>query len=821
MPISSPDISVANKENLRVGVICGGPSLERGISLNSARSLLDHLRADGIEIVPFYVDCFKSFYRVDPARLYSNTPSDFDFKLSETASALSEAELKKALASVDVAFPAIHGAFGEDGELQRMLEEWGVPFVGSPSVACANMFHKYRAISALKEAGFATVPLLLATAEDANIAEKIGRFFDAHSIDRAVVKPAAGGSSIGVRVVTSADDATAQVRELLAAYDGDDVVVEPFCQGREFSVVVLQNNEGEPVALAPSEISVDYGNNGFFDFRRKYLPTSGTRWPCPPDMEDAVVADIRAQAERIFTLFGMRDFVRLDGWLLDDGAVAFTDVNPVSGMEQNSFLFQQGARVGMTHRDVLAAVLRRFISEDMHESAKNEPTKNRKRKEVRILFGGDTAERQVSLMSGTNVWLKLLRSKEYDPTPYFIDLENNVWRLPYAYTLSHTVEEIHENCRFAEVIETRMAGIRQDVRNRLRLPNAYFGAEADVSPRRMTQDTFLEEAAQKNAFVFLALHGGDGENGVWQKRLDDAGVGYNGSGAEASALCIDKYASGEKVTSMSVSGVVTVPKIPFYAKDLRGAGAARFNELFSEACKEFRTDSVIVKPRGDGCSAGVARLASADELRSYVEAVSEGKLSVLPAKTFRFQSGMLELPNKDGGLLLEAFVETDAIHIEYNSLRYDRRRGYVELTVGVIENGGIYHALNPSITVAEDKILSLEEKFQGGTGVNLTPPPEDLISENTKRDIMRKVEVIARAFGVEGYARLDIFYHIDDKETALIEINTLPGLTPSTVIYHQALAENPPMLPTEFLETLIASGVARLTESKPAKAAVK
>ncbi|MET0156122.1 MAG: ATP-grasp domain-containing protein [Rickettsiales bacterium] len=799
---------VSSEGRFRIGVICGGPSAERGISLNSARSLSDHLRSADVEVVPFYADARGTFYAIDAALLYSNTPSDFDYKLAGGDAALSRDELREALKTLDVVFPAIHGAFGEDGGLQSMLEEWGVPFVGSSSASCEAMFHKGRAAETLRANGFKTIPSVTLSSSEGKETETLRNFFDRFSVVRAAVKPAAGGSSIGVSSVRSWQEAVAKTRELFARFPGDDVIVEPFCEGREFSVVVLQNAKGKPVALAPSEVCVNYGENGFFDFRRKYLPSAGTRWPCPPELDVSLVEEMRRGAERVFSLFGARDFLRIDGWTLQDGSIVFTDINPISGMEQNSFLFQQASRVGMTHRDVLAAILRRHYAPERYERHARTKVRTEQKRPVRVVFGGDTAERQVSLMSGTNVWLKLRESERYCPAPYFLDPKGDVWKLPYAYALSHTAEEIYENCLFADAIERRVSPIRADVRAGLGLSQGYYGADLGAMPVRASKDEFLGKAVRENAFVFLALHGGDGENGAWQAALDRTGLDYNGSGAEASALCIDKFATGEKITELHFPNVETAPKIPFSPAEWRDAPASRFASLFSSACREFGADSVLVKPRGDGCSAGVVRLADAQELQSYVEWSHVGG-AVLPAGTFRYQHSPLEMPGKDADMLLEAFVDVDAVRVAGVELRREKRSGYVELTVGVLEQGGALRALQPSITVAEDCILSLEEKFQGGTGVNLTPPPETIVSAEEKRDLMKKIERVAASFGIEGYARLDVFYRPADKNLILIEANTLPGLTPSTVIYHQALAESPPLSPLAFLEKIIVAGERR------------
>jgi D-alanine-D-alanine ligase-like ATP-grasp enzyme len=188
--------------------------------------------------------------------------------------------------------------------------------------------------------------------DDRDYINDIHAFFIQHNITRAIVKPIAGGSSIGVHSVTSAEQAIDIVSKATMP-----MLIEPFCEGREFTVIVLENSDKEPVALVPTEIQISYKGGAIFDYRRKYLPTSNTSWACPPNFPDAVIQKIRVDAEAIFRLFNMRDFARLDGWVLHDGRILFTDMNPISGMEQNSFIFQQTSRIGMTHQEALLYVL--------------------------------------------------------------------------------------------------------------------------------------------------------------------------------------------------------------------------------------------------------------------------------------------------------------------------------------------------------------------------------------------------------------------------------------------------------------------------------
>ena len=130
-------------------------------------------------------------------------------------------------------------------------------------------------------------------------------------------------------------------------------------------------------------------------------------------------------------------------------------------------------------------------------------------------------------------------------------------------------------------------------------------------------------------------------------------------------------------------------------------------------------------------------------------------------------------------------------------------REFCNEALKLLEQNKKLHAFNPSITIAEGEVLSLEEKFQGGTGINITPPPIEIVKPKALNRAKKLAEQLAKEINIKGYARIDAFMNINTGTLLIIEINTLPGLTPSTVIYHQALAENPAIFPREFLEKII------------------
>lgn len=783
---------------MRIALLCGGPSLERGISLNSARSVLDHLESKEIEIVPIYFDAKRLAYKISEAQLYSNTPSDFDFKLQNTAEPLTETAFLRLLKKVDLAFPAMHGPFGENGEIQRILEKYEIPFIGSSSEACRQCFDKFIANEFINSHGFFILPSTLLKIYGRDHRVTIENFFKKHKIKRAIVKPASGGSSIGVFSVSTPSEALEKAKMLFSKRMDTRLVVEPFATGHEFTVIILQNKFSMPVALPPTEIETDYTAHQIFDFRKKYLPTRQVTWHCPPRFDDAIIEKIQIQAEQLFSLFGMRDFARFDGWVLPDGKIWFCDFNPISGMEQNSFLFQQASRIGMTHSDVLRHIVERACSRHGISFPKNVQKERRKRKKVNIIMGGDNSEKQVSLMSGTNVWLKLRRSKKYQPQPYLLDPKGNVWHLPYHLCLNHTVEEITENCKNYQNAKAKLGEFEERARLRLGLREAKDGKEF-FEPKKLTLKKFFDESD----FVFIALHGGDGENGNFQKVLASKGVKFNGPDEKVSRLCMDKWETSRCIDRLNIPGVAAIPGKIVKTGEMYKFNDSDFGLFWKKIRKELSSDTLIVKPRADGCTTGVAHLYSSNDLKKYVKFVCD-KAPFVPKQTFEGQVDIIEMPPALlPELLLEKFVETDTVRVKANKLKYHRKTGWVEITVGVVETDGKIKSLNPSITVVEGEVLTVEEKFQGGTGVNITPPPSNIMKPKILEKVKSRIVELAGKIGIRGYSRIDAFVNLQSGDLQIIEVNTLPGLTPSTVFYHQGIAETPPIFPRELLELLV------------------
>jgi hypothetical protein len=261
---------------------------------------------------------------------------------------------------------------------------------------------------------------------------------------------------------------------------------------------------------------------------------------------------------------------------------------------------------------------------------------------------------------------------------------------------------------------------------------------------------------------------------------------------------MDKWETGRVITELNHPKLKSLPKFL-----IKLGGKNDSQALWKKITSQLNAKELVLKPRSDGCSAGVAKINSAAELKIYLDHLLSNKICI-PGGLLKDHPAAVELPKSFcSEAIAEKFILTDSVAILGKKLHRKKIHGWIELSVGVLGQGNQLKSLTPSQTIASGKILSLEEKFQGGTGINFTPPPEEWFSSRDLKIVQDLTQKAASALGISGYARLDLFFNLQTKEVILIEANTLPALTPSTVIYHQAAAEKPAILPLAFLEKII------------------
>ena len=866
----------------KVGLLIGGPSTERAISLNSARSVLDHLEGDGIVVDPIiYFDTERRAWRLaGPARakVYSNTPQDFDWSLPAGDSPARtplltnsrvplEDQLATALREADIVLPVMHGVFGEDGGIQEILAERNIPFVGSPHDACELAFDKFNVQKKLVELAehdpdIRPIPTVLFDQVDPYAHSSDAQEAHLRAIAEApmaVVKPRSGGSSIGVAVV-GGENRVALLTSLSRAFASDpacEVVAQPYLTGTEFTVIVISGGrQRRPVALPPIEIELrKRQSNDFLSYRHKYLVGDDARYHCPPrpNIDTETVKKLQSVAEKVFSELGLEDFGRIDLWVRPNGQIEVSDVNPISGLEQNSFFFIAAAEAGLTHKEVLRYIIDTAAS---RQNTKRPPTvrpeQDHQGAPLPILLGGKTSERQVSLLTGTNVAMKLRRSERYQPEPYLFrddeeDLANcTVWKLNESVHLRHSTEAILEACRGWERTEPRRIALANIIWERLDLHDSsqIERSRGDwQSPYKTTlgelaaQTTESAEARNEVAFIFNALHGGRGEDGSIQEFLNKNNIAFNGSDKKTSTTCMDKSETAILVQYSPVSeqirripGVVLGPdtSVEKAWQKVRGLAQA---EILERPRLQF-DQTFILKPVDDGCSSGVVRIINRREFETYWrENSATGESRFLDGSDFKHiaHGERVPMPPRQCQVLAERYIPTARVEVVGQVLKWKGReeatgdvaeeRDWIELTIGLLEKEkGDLEALTPSWAVADggSGVLTVSEKFQGGTGTNLTPPPtgevilnHDGMSAEARSRVQETVKSFGEFVGVEGYARVDVFAHCRTGEALLIEVNTLPGLSASTVIFHQYLYDYPDSTPREFIERIIECGMKR------------
>lgn len=267
-------------------------------------------------------------------------------------------------------------------------------------------------------------------------------------------------------------------------------------------------------------------------------------------------------------------------------------------------------------------------------------------------------------------------------------------------------------------------------------------------------------------FIFIGLHGGPGENGAVQGTLEMLEIPYNGSSVLASALCMDKY----KTTQYLHAQGFEVPKGLLVNKQEWLINKTRI----IASIMQLLSLPLIVKPHDDGCSVMVQKIKNETDLITAIE--------------------LILASDKEHALVEEYIVG-------------------MELTIGVVGNDQP-RALPPSQAVCASEILSIEEKFLPGAGENQTPAP---LSAPALALVQKTMEEVYKAVGAKGYARIDCFYQNADqsptkKERVIIlEVNTLPGMTPATCIFHQAAEIG--IKPMDFVDLIITLGLEEHSKS--------
>ncbi|GAB3276202.1 D-alanine--D-alanine ligase family protein [Parasphingorhabdus pacifica] len=346
----------------RVAVVFGGRSTEHGISCVSAGSVLAHLDRERFEVLPVGIT------RDGGWVLGSGDPGELEIRdrtepevTGGTAVALPGDPTRRdlvllepgrggeVLSGVDVVFPALHGAFGEDGTIQGLLEMADVPYAG-PGVLSS-------AVSMDKEY---TKKLLAAEGIEVGTYEILRR--DQDTLDDrqrerlglpVFVKPARAGSSLGITRVTDYADLDAAIAE--ARRTDPKVIIESAVSGREIECGVLEFPDGRVEASLPAELRVT-GSADWYDYESKYLDDV-TEFDIPAKVGDEAIEQLRETAVSAFRALECQGLARVDFFLTDDGELIVNEVNTMPGFTSISLFPRMWAQTGVEYSALLTTLI--------------------------------------------------------------------------------------------------------------------------------------------------------------------------------------------------------------------------------------------------------------------------------------------------------------------------------------------------------------------------------------------------------------------------------------------------------------------------------
>jgi D-alanine-D-alanine ligase len=338
-----------------VAVVFGGRSTEHAISCVSAGSVLAAIDRDRYDVVAVGITPEGRWVLApdDPSLLAiagRELPQVKDGRAvalpgDPTAGGLVPLDDGPALlGSVEVVFPVLHGPYGEDGTIQGLLELAGVPYVGSGVLASAAAMDKSVAKPLLRAAGLDVADAVVVrkprwSADPGGVAREVARLGLP-----VFVKPARGGSSIGISRVVDPAELAGAVEDALRC--DPKVLVEVAVPGREVECGVLDGPDG-PEASLPAEIRV-VGDYEFYDFEAKYLDAA-TELTVPADLPPDVTARLQEAARTAYTALDCEGLARVDFFVGDDGALVVNEVNTMPGFTPTSMFPRMWAASGLDY----------------------------------------------------------------------------------------------------------------------------------------------------------------------------------------------------------------------------------------------------------------------------------------------------------------------------------------------------------------------------------------------------------------------------------------------------------------------------------------
>jgi D-alanine-D-alanine ligase len=324
------------REKIRVAIIFGGKSAEHEISIISAKNVIDAINKDKYETIPIGIDKDGSWYLNEQSNfiLESSNPkaakiNNIEDKVflvpSNNANELINISKNKNKGKIDVAFPLLHGTYGEDGSIQGLLRMANIPYVGADVLGSAVGMDKDVLKRLLRDAKIPTPNFVvfdeLENTSFNELSEEIG--------PPMFIKPANLGSSVGISKVNNEEEFKKAI-DIAFTYD-KKIICEKSITGREIECAVLGNED--PVASIPGEIVV---KSEFYSYETKYLDGDAATLKIPAKLTEKTIKKIQECAVKTFKVLCCQGMARVDFFLHGDDEMFVNEINTIPGFTKIS-----------------------------------------------------------------------------------------------------------------------------------------------------------------------------------------------------------------------------------------------------------------------------------------------------------------------------------------------------------------------------------------------------------------------------------------------------------------------------------------------------
>lgn len=326
---------------MNVVVLAGGLSPERDVSLASGMLISNALVEKGHSVL--LLDLYKGIKDDEMHLLFSNEKRNYDFTIDEEIPELTKKNTKnligrnviKICKMADIVFLALHGSIGENGKLQAIFDCMGIKYTGSSYEGSILAMDKILTKKILEHDNIKTPKWHLLK----NVRKENMKF-------PVVVKPANNGSSIGVSIANNLEEFEVAIIEC-EKYK-DEIIIEEYIKGREFSVGILDKTALPPIEIIPK--------SGFYDYKNKYQEGK-TIEICPPKISQDKIKEMQQIAIKVHNALLLGAYSRIDFILDENGNFNVLEANSLPGMTKTSLLPQEALVAGITYEDLCEKIL--------------------------------------------------------------------------------------------------------------------------------------------------------------------------------------------------------------------------------------------------------------------------------------------------------------------------------------------------------------------------------------------------------------------------------------------------------------------------------